>query len=344
MAILPALMPVIKSVDVTSTEALVIPVPSGYEILFLEWHDVYGDQTSVQNLLMTLVSGDNGYDNSLQTMGAVSSTSNDSNSIQLGSFGDTTGQQRYDSGQVVIFNRASQEKVVLGTEAFYRGDSEDSTANHIEGKDRDTTDPITTITITAQTGNMVSGRIILRGLRTDKAPRLGSPDIMQFIGSHEVSGTEASVTFPTIPTGYGMLMLFFHGLEGDTTGNENTKLTFNGDTDNNYDRALQQYGSASSTAYGSAYAGIAIMGDSDDRELFTSGFMTIFNRAGQEKVVIGSSNYFSQTNMAGTIHDFAASHVLCKWRNTATEINTLTLTPTADNWDAGKVWLIGVRI
>ncbi len=43
-------------------------------------------------------------------------------------------------------------------------------------------------------GNFTTGKFILRGLRTGKAPHLGSQDIIQFIGSQDFAAAGSAET------------------------------------------------------------------------------------------------------------------------------------------------------
>lgn len=350
MAIIPALIPVIKEVTLDAPAASVeITVPSGYEILFLEWYDVYSDQISGEALYMRL-NGDTAgnYDQSRKAFGTASLTSNAANLIPLGDIGDTDGAQKRSNGMLLIFNRASQEKVIIGTDVKFEkggGGANDLTGTHLEAKWRNTSDAITTILVYASGGNLTAGsKFILRGLRTDKAPALGSQDIIQFIGSHEVTGTEASVTLPAIPPGFSQLWLFWHDVYGDSNTDQNIDLTFNGDTGNNYDYSRTGFGSASSTVNTDAHTQFNRFGDNDNEEAHTSGFVTIFNRASQEKVLIGTDVRVDKANGDVTIEDLAGAHLESKWRNTSAEISTMTLVPSTGNFSGGKFWLIGVKV
>ena len=64
-----------------------------------------------------------------------------------------------------IFNRTSQEKVYVGTEGYYGGDSEDFTGVHLEGKDRDTTSEIASVGLVPAAGNFTTGKFWLLGIK-----------------------------------------------------------------------------------------------------------------------------------------------------------------------------------
>ena len=352
MAIIPALIPVIDEIEVGTVASVEFAVPSGYEILFLEWHDVYGDQTASQAIEMTLLSAGSGYDDSYQAFNAASSTAHNTAGITIGTFGDVDtngadGEHFYSSGNLIIFNRNGYEKVVIGKEAYYSDDSgatnpEDIVGMHIEAKDRNT-GVIVTVTLTPSAGNFTQGKFILRGLRTAKAPHLGSQDIIQFIGSHEVSGTEASVTLPTIPPGYAMLWLFWHNIQGDSTAFRAIQMTLVSGA-SGYDHSRQAFGTASSTTNAADFIDIGGMADSDDRKYRANGYAVIFNRAGQEKVIIGAVGRWRDTNAVAGANDMEGRHLEGKDRDASSEISSVALAPADGNFTAGKFWLIGVKI
>ena len=349
MAIIPALMPVITEVTLAAAAASVsLTVPTGYEILFLEWSNVGGDENTAQNIFIQFNGDATGnYDCSYQSFGSASSTSNARSNIFFGLIADADGVINISSGHATIFNRAAQEKVFIGTEAYFDnsagGGADDLTGKHTEGKWRNTSAEISSLLLYPGAGNFAANsRFILRGLRTSGAPGLGSADIVQFIGSATATG--ASVTLPTIPAGYGILWLFAHDIGGDNTAIKYITLRFNSDTGNNYDFSLQQYGSASSTTNASTYILIGSIADSDAQDFHSNSLFTIFNRTSQEKVVIGNETFYDNGAGAGA-DDLIGIHSEAKWRNTTNEISTLTLTPTAGNFaGSGKFWLFGVKI
>ncbi len=349
MAIIPALMPVIVDTTLAAAAASVsLTVPAGYEILFLNWHDVYGDSTSTQVITLRF-NGDTGanYDISPQAFGTASSTTNGATSInELGASGDTDGAQIHSNGQAVIFNRDGAEKVLIATESRVTkagAGAEDSVGYHIEAKWRTTSGEITTVTLGLSTGNFTAGsRFILRGLRTSGAPALGSADIVQFIGSATATG--ASVTLPTIPAGYGMLWLFWSDIFGDNDTNDFMDMTFNSDGAGNYDHSRKPFGTTSGTTNAAAYIELAIFGDDLDDLLHSTGFVTIFNRTAQEKVAIGSHVMVEKSALAEA-EDVIGYHTEGKWRNTSAEISTITLTPRSSAFTGtGKFYLFGLKI
>ncbi len=350
MAIIPALMPVIAEVTLDAAAASVeFKVPSGYEILFLEWHNVMGDDNSARAVRVTF-NGDTGnnYDLSFVAFGTASSTVNATAFVQIAAIADADGLNRVSSGSAIIFNRTGTEKVVIGSDGRWdaadgSGTVNDFTGAHIESKWRTTSGVITSVTVTPAAGNFTAGsKFVLRGLRTDKAPALGSADIMQFIGSHEVSGTEASVTLPTVPAGYGMLLLFWHDVQGDDNAAQNILLTMAGGA-GEYDTSHQAFGAASSTVNAQSALIIGTIADDDGVDRVSSGYALIFNRLAQEKVVIGASVYFDNSGGAGA-DDLIGTHFEGKDRTTDEEISSLTVAPAAGNFDAGKFWLVGLKI
>ena len=345
MAIIPALMPVIAEVTLAQAAASVsLTVPSRYEILFFEWHHILGDDNTLRELFMRLNSDTgNNYDYSRQQFGTASSTLNGQAQIRIGEIADADGNNTESSGYLVIFNRSAQEKVLIGVESKFAnagGSAEDSIGYHLEGKWRNTSDAITSVSIYAAAGNIAANsRFVLRGLRTTGAPALGSQDIMQFIGSATISSGVASVTLPAIPSGYGMLLLFWHYMDIDNTGGRRLEMRFNGDSGGNYDWSSPAFGTASSTTNAAAEI---VIGNVDGDEYKSNGFVTIFNRKSQEKVVIGTECYV--VNSGGNDNDVFGQHTEAKWRNTSDEISSILLQASVGKLDEGKFWLIGVKI
>lgn len=145
-------------------------VPKGYDVLFLEWSEVYTDNGSAITLELTLVSGTGGYDDSYVALGSASSTVNAVNGITIGTCDDAAANLWRSNGFVTIFNRAAQEKVVIGLETIFKKgttNTDDVLGYHMEAKDRDTSSAIIQVTITASAGNFTAdSRFILLGIRT----------------------------------------------------------------------------------------------------------------------------------------------------------------------------------
>ncbi len=351
MAIIPALMPVLYDTEKqggipAAVASVTIPVPNGIEILFLEWANVGCSDNLLRFLQLTAVSGAGGYDWSRQLHNAASNTNHTANFLVLGEGGDADGVIHVTNGEAVIFNRAGSEKVMIGRETYYDnsagGAADETLGSHIEGKDRDTSDPITSLVISFAAGNILANsRFILRGLRTDKAPALGSKDIVQFIGSTEPT-TGSSFSF-TVPSGYEQLLLFWDTVYGDSNSGQEMRLTFNSDGGAYYDHSDSGLGSASSTENADTNISMEFFGDLDGEDRYTYGYCTIFNRKGQEKVLIGPSIRFPQGG-AGP-NDLLVFHREAKWRNKEDEISTITLTASVGNFATPtKVWLLGVKI
>ena len=147
-------------------------VPTGYDVLLLYWNNVYITDNELQGLLLTLVSGAGEYDYSRQAHNAASTTTHTADYIKLDYVGDNDGVKQISSGYVTIFNRASQEKVVIGYVNHFDnsggGGADDCEGLHLEGKDRDTSSAITSITITAENSKLfaTTSRFILLGIAT----------------------------------------------------------------------------------------------------------------------------------------------------------------------------------
>ena len=165
---------------------------------------------------------------------------------------------------------------------------------------------------------------------------------VELIGDQILLAATASVSF-IVPVGYGILLLFWHDLYGDQATNQSLKTRFNGDAGANYDVSQVAFGSASSTLNASTFAVFAIFGRTDPNETHNSGFITIFNRAGQEKVIIGTECQVFKAG--GAVEDVFAQHLEGKWRNTSAEINAILLYASAGNMTAGSCFtLLGVKI
>ena len=352
MAIIPALMPVLYDTEKqggipAAVASVTIPVPNGIEILFLEWANVGCSDNLLRFLQLTAVSGAGGYDWSRQLHNAASNTNHTANFLVLGEGGDADGVIHVTNGEAVIFNRAGSEKVMIGRETYYDnsagGAADETLGSHIEGKDRDTSDPITSLVISFAAGNILANsRFILRGLRTDKAPALGSKDIVQFIGSKDLtSGT--TWTSPTIPSGYSQLWLFIHDIYGATAGNQGLRIRFNGDTSAFYDFSEVDFNTATTTNHAAPYIAVSLFGDTADSEFHSHGFFSISNRKGQEKVVIGTES--RHESGGANDEDINGFHIEAKWRNKEDEISSVTLYASTGNFaGSGKVWLLGVKI
>ena len=143
-------------------------IAAGYAVFLLMWHDVYGDSTAIQTLYLRFNSdsGSN-YDENFTSYNAGPTTAHTRTYITIGTLGDTDGTERHSNGQIFIFNRASQEGIVMGKSLYVREENEDINPARIEGKWRNEVDEIDTITLLPHTGNLVAGsRFILLGIST----------------------------------------------------------------------------------------------------------------------------------------------------------------------------------
>ena len=342
-----SLLPILDRTTLASAASSVtLQVPESYELLFLEWHDVYGDNIAARNILLTYNSdGGGNYDHSRQLFGTASSTTNTAVSIPIGTIGDTDGVMWHNSGQMVIFNRDGSEKVGIGSEDNIHGDNNDIDGLHQENKWRTTSGVITTITLTASaSSNFTAGsRFILRGISTVAASPVGgmNPEIVQFIGSADATG--ASVTLPTIPSGFERLWLFAHDVYGNSTSLRYPQITFNGDTGANYDYSGAAFGSASSTSNAQPNITVGDYSDTNGVKRHLHECLEISNRAGQEKVIIGT--VVTHDDGGVSEDDVVGYHIEAKWRNKTDEIATITYTPSASDFaGSGKFYLFGLRI
>lgn len=146
-------------------------IAAGYAVFLLIWHDVYGDNAAEQQLRLTFNSdGGANYDFIIKDFSGTGTTSNAQTFIHIGNCGDTDGNELHSNGFLLLLNRATSEKVGIGTGVnFKKGgvDVEDLLSYHLENKWRNVADEIDTVTITPSVGNFVAGsRVILLGVRT----------------------------------------------------------------------------------------------------------------------------------------------------------------------------------
>ena len=151
-------------------------------------------------------------------------------------------------------------------------------------------------------------------------------------------GPVASVSFVGIAVGYAILWLFWHDVYGDNAANQDLRLTFNGDGGNNYDHSIQAYNSATNTVNGTAFILIGRCGDTDGNEMYSSGKLTILNRATHRKVTRGEDGI--EYAAGALINDTTGRHLEGKWRNVADEISIVTITPSVGNFVAGSRFIL----
>lgn len=141
-----------------------------------------------------------------------------------------------------------------------------------------------------------------------------------------------------VPSGYDVLLLYWHDVYGDRAGNQELELTFNDDSGNNYDRSIRYFGSASATSNGVAFIPVGVFGDTGDSEYHSNAVFTIFNRASQEKVVIGVECYYDSGGAAD--EDVTGRHMEAKWRNASVPITKITLSASANNIVANSRFIL----
>ena len=146
------------------------------------------------------------------------------------------------------------------------------------------------------------------------------------LGDNILTATAASVSF-VVPTGYDELILFWHDVYGNGGADQAITMTFNSDTAGNYDTSRQAFGAASSTTNAASGIILDYCGDTDDDQMYANGFITIFNRLAQEKVCIGTANWYDKADVQ--INDVNGRHIEAKWRNTTAAIFSITRTPSS---------------
>lgn len=162
------------------------------------------------------------------------------------------------------------------------------------------------------------------------------------IGDTILGAPAASIEFASIPAGYAFFLLIWHDIYGDNAALQELRLTFNSDGGNNYDEFIGSWGGAVTTVHAHAYIPLGACGFTGTDELHSNGKVSIFNRASQEKLVVGDE---MRVKKAGAnVEDVLGQHIVSKWRNVADEIDTITITPSIGNFVAGsRVILLGVK-
>ncbi len=196
-------------------------------------------------------------------------------------------------------------------------------------------------------GNITANsRFILRGLRLGGAPHIGTPDRVQLIKDIQLTGNSAAEAI-TIPPGFEEILVLWSNIEGDDAGIQALELTLNADTSAHYDDSYIALGTASNTNNAASGITIGTFADASGAGFIddiSTGFVTISNRKGQEKVVIGSEVFFDNSAEA-TADDLAGYHIEGKWRNKEDEISTVTITPTGGNMiSGGRITVLGLKL
>ncbi len=338
MAIIPALLPVLADSGVLggAVGSVTLAVPNGADYLWLEHQNVGCSDNDLRNLQLTAVSGNGGYDWSRQLYNAATSTNNAGNFLVIGNGGDADGVIQVTSGWTFITNRAGQEKVFIGRETYFdnsaEGAADETLGAHTAAKDRDTSNPITSLVVAFAAGNITAGsRLILRGLSLSGAPHPGTPDIVQLLHDKVLAGTSASEIFAGL-AGYEELLLLWSNVTGDSNSVQRLDLQMNGDTGAHYDWSNQGISATSSTINAQTEIRLASFGDQNGSIRINSGFATISNRKGQDKRVIGIE---ADTNTGGANdNDTTTRHDEATWRNKEDEISSLIISASAENMGA----------
>ena len=166
-----------------------------------------------------------------------------------------------------------------------------------------------------------------------------SPAVL--LGDSILTATTASVSF-VVPTGYDILLMYWHDVYGNRAAAQNLRFRFNGDTGANYDVSPATFGTASSTTNGATTLSTQNFGDTGNTQAHVSGYAVIFNRASQEKVFIGHGTIHETGGV--NQHDLTGAHFEAKWRNTSDEIYTILIYPNAESFVAGsRFTLLGIK-
>ncbi len=203
--------------------------------------------------------------------------------------------------------------------------------------------PITSLVLAFAAGDITANsRFILRGLNLSGAPHIGTPDIVQLLHDKTLAGTSASETF-AIPAGFEELLLLWSDVYGDTIGQPNFGAQFNGDTGAHYDTSETFFGGGSNTTNAATAIKLDFISDTDGEQRHATGFVTISNRKGQEKVVFGYNMW--AVKGGGTVEDVLGLHGEGKWRNKEDEISSIVLAPSAGNFVAdSRFTILGLKL
>ncbi len=153
-----------------------------------------------------------------------------------------------------------------------------------------------------------------------------SPPVL--LGDTILAAAASSVSF-VVPKGYDILIFMWHHAKGDNVAPQALRLTFNGDGAGNYDHSRRAFNLASDTTNGAAFILFDFVGETAAADWIANGFVTIFNRAAQEKVVIGTVDNIKTVGVDA--HDAFGRHIEAKWRNTSDEIILVTITASVGN-------------
>lgn len=165
--------------------------------------------------------------------------------------------------------------------------------------------------------------------------------IFDEIGDTALAAPAASVSFAGIPAGYAFFLLLMANAYILNAAAQSVNLTFNADGGANYDYSKLMFSAAPATTNNANFISIGTIGDTTTHHDKGSGYYFIFNRATYEKHVIGT--HMHNHTAGAQINDIWGYHIEAKWRNTADEISTVTITSPAGNFDTGtRFILLGV--
>jgi hypothetical protein len=156
------------------------------------------------------------------------------------------------------------------------------------------------------------------------------PSTLTPIATNTLTATATTITFSSIPQTYTDLVL----VASFTSGNNDEKLQFNGDTASNYSW-IRLYGDGAST--GSGYSPTPTYIRNTGSDLTT-----------QQNVIINIFNYANSTNFKTTIgrgNNTAAQVTTTTgvWRNTAA-ITSITYASSANTFSVGSTFtLYGIK-
>lgn len=166
-----------------------------------------------------------------------------------------------------------------------------------------------------------------------------SPAVL--LGDTILTATASSVSF-VVPTGYDILILSWSEVYTDNGSAITLELTLVSGA-GGYDYSYEPLGTASSDGGANAQNAVNLIKlgvcDNAAANLWRSnGFVTIFNRVAQEKVVIGMENIFKK----GTTNtdDVVGYHIEGKDRDTSSAITKVTVSASANNFVADSRFIL----
>lgn len=147
------------------------------------------------------------------------------------------------------------------------------------------------------------------------------------------SGSQASVTFSSIPQTFRHLKLLINGRSSYNDNDVGIQMTFSGDSGTNYDWAQTFNGSGVNNANQTSYRGQQIVAANAPANYFDGGETTISNYASttQYKTMYGSCADYGSGSPNVRVLNYSG-----RWRNISA-VTSITLTLSGGNWVDGSI-------